>query len=464
MQESKNYNFGYVLFISSVAAIGGFLFGYDSAVINGTIGSIKVAFGSGSIGSGFSVASMLLGCAFGALNAGSWADKIGRRPIMKMAAIAFLISAWGSGAATTANFFIIFRLLGGLAVGAASVVAPLYISEIAPVKIRGRLASLQQMAIVVGIFVAFITNFLIAKSAGGAGNTFWLGFAAWKWMFWAEGIPALAYLIFSFIIPESPRYLISSGKPQESKLVLLKVWINEKFVNREIELISSTVNANHKHKFSDIFPKGKLLPIVWIGLILSVFQQFVGINVVFYYGAVLWESAGFSESDALLINIISGIVNVVSTIVAISLIDKIGRKPLLLFGSVGMAITLVSLAIIFSMAGVDAQGNLELTSNAGTLALIAANLYVFCFGVSWGPVVWVLLGEMFNNKIRGHAIAIAAGAQWVANFTITISFPVILEKIGLFGAYGIYAFFAIISIFFVMKFVNETKGKTLEEM
>ncbi|MFT5877677.1 MAG: SP family sugar:H+ symporter-like MFS transporter [Dokdonia sp.] len=464
MKESVNYNFRYVLFISCVAAIGGFLFGYDSAVINGTIGAIKIAFGSSSVGSGFSVASMLLGCAFGALNAGSWADKIGRRPIMKMAAIAFIISAWGSGAATSANFFIVFRLLGGIAVGAASVVAPLYISEIAPAKIRGRLASLQQMAIVVGIFVAFITNFLIAKSAGGVGKSYWLGFAAWKWMFWAEGIPAFAYLIFSFIVPESPRYLIASGQKKASKLILLKVWANEQFVNHEIEIIQRTVNTEHQSKFSDIFPNGKLLPIVWIGLVLSVFQQFVGINVVFYYGAVLWESAGFSESDALLINIISGTVNIVSTIVAISLIDKIGRKPLLLFGSIGMALTLGSLALIFSMAGVDQQGNLDLTGNFGTLALIAANVYVFCFGVSWGPVVWVLLGEMFTNKIRGHSIALAAGAQWLANFMITISFPIILESTGLFGAYGIYAFFAFVSIFFVFKYVRETKGKTLEEM
>lgn len=464
MKESTKYNFGYILFISCVAAIGGFLFGYDSAVINGTIGAIKIAFDSSTVGSGFSVASMLLGCAFGALNAGSWSDKIGRRPIMKIAAILFLVSAWGSGIATTSEVFSIFRIIGGIAVGAASVVAPAYISEVAPAQIRGRLASLQQMAIVVGIFVAFLVNYMIAKSAGGASNQYWFGFESWKWMFWAEGVPAFLYLVFSFIVPESPRYLIASGQQEKSKHVLLKVWGNQEFVNREVDIIESTVNSDHKNKFSDIFFNGKLLPIVWVGLILSMFQQFVGINVVFYYGAVLWESAGFSESDALMINIISGTVNIVSTIVAISLIDKIGRKPLLLFGSIGMTLTLGILALIFSMADIDAHGNLNLTYTSGMLALITANFYVFCFGISWGPVVWVLLGEMFSNKIRGSAIAVAAGAQWLANFMITMSFPVFLEKIGLFGAYSIYAFFAFISIFFVKKFILETKGKTLEEM
>lgn len=464
MEESSEYNLQYVILISTVAALGGFLFGYDSAVINGAIGAIQEAFDSSSLGSGLSVASMLLGCAVGAFNAGSWADKIGRLPIMKISALAFLISAWGSGSANSATFFIVFRLLGGLAVGSASVVAPVYISEMAPAKIRGRLASLQQMAIVIGIFIAFMSNYLIVQSAGGASETWWLGFPAWKWMFWAEGIPAGVYLLFSFFVPESPRYLIASGNKARAIPVLQKVWRDKEFVDQEIDVIESTVNVDHKNRFRDLFTNSKLLPVVWVGLILSVFQQFVGINVVFYYGAVLWESAGFSESDALMINVLSGVVNVISTVVAILLIDKIGRKPLLLTGSIGMAITLGLLALVFSNANMDATGNLVLSSQEGIIALVTANLYVFCFGVSWGPVVWVLLGEMFNNKIRGFAIAIAASAQWMANFTITISFPVILEQLGLFGAYGIYAFFAVFSIFFVIRFIHETKGKTLEEM
>ncbi len=464
MENQTKYNLTYVFFISCVAAIGGFLFGFDSAVINGTVGAIGKAFNSSSVGAGFSVASMLLGCAVGALYAGGWADKIGRKPIMKIAAIAFIISAWGSGAAETSTFFIVFRLIGGVAVGAASVVAPTYISEIAPAKVRGRLASLQQMAIVVGIIFAFCSNFLIAKMAGDATSAFWLDFSAWKWMFWAEIIPATLYLILAFIIPESPRYLVAMKKEDEAKKVLSKVWGSEQFINDEINAIAETVKNKTKASIKDILVNGKILPIVWVGVILSVFQQFVGINVVFYYGSVLWESAGFEANDALLINVISGAVNVFSTVVAISLIDKVGRKPLLLFGSIGMAITLGTLAIIFSMAQVSETGTLMLSDMAGTIALITANVYVFCFGVSWGPVVWVLLGEMFSNKIRGVAISIAAGAQWVANFIITITFPVILDGAGLLGAYGMYAFFAFISILFVWKFVKETNGKTLEEM
>lgn len=464
MANSNQYKLNYVVFISSVAAIGGFLFGYDSAVINGTTVAIKEVFNSDSIGSGFSVASMLLGCAVGALNAGNWSDKIGRTPIMKMAAAAFIISAWGSGIAKSSETFVLFRLFGGLAVGAASVVSPSYIAEISPANIRGRLISLQQMAIVVGIFVAFLTNYVISELAGGADQELWWGFNAWQWMFWAEMIPASLYLIFAFVIPKSPRFLLAKGQVKHAKEVLQKVWSHENMVSTEMESIKRTVDTKHKSRFADLIKNHKVLPIVWIGLTLSVFQQFVGINVVFYYGAVLWQSAGFSESDALLINIISGVVNVASTVVAISFIDKIGRKPLLIIGSVGMTITLFLLAMVFSMGEINSEGIIQLSSNQGILALIAANVYVFCFGVSWGPVVWVLLGEMFSNKIRGSAIAVAAGGQWIANFLITLSFPIILEWLGLFGAYSIYGFFAALSILFVLKFITETKGKTLEEM
>ncbi len=464
MVESGNYRVSYVVFISSVAAIGGFLFGFDSAVINGTVSAIAKVFGSGSVGSGFSVASMLLGCAFGALNAGNWADRVGRRPVMKVAALAFIVSAWGSGVADSASFFIVFRLLGGLAVGAASVIAPTYISEVAPARVRGRLASLQQMAIVIGIFTAFISNYLIASASGGASHSFLLGFDAWKWMFWAEIIPAFLYFIFSFVVPESPRYLVAAGKMDSAFSVLKLLWKDEKICSDEVDAIAKTVKADRRPKFFDIIHNGRLLPIVWVGIVLSFFQQLVGINVVFYYGSVLWESAGFSESDALIINVISGLVNIVSTVFAILLIDRLGRRPLLIAGSIGMAVTLGVMAVVFSLADAGAAGQLVLSPVSGKIALVAANLYVFCFGISWGPVVWVLLGEMFNNKIRGAAISVAAGAQWVANFAVTMTFPIILGSIGLFGAYGIYSLFAVLSFVFVFRFVRETKGKTLEEM
>lgn len=459
----RTYSLAYIVFISCVAAIGGFLFGFDSAVINGTVSAITEAFGSTSVGTGFSVASMLLGCAVGAIYAGNIADRMGRRPVMIIASLLFFVSAVGSGGATSASVFIVFRVLGGLAVGAASVIAPAYISEISPEQIRGRLASLQQLAIVVGIFMAFVSNYIIASIAGGASAPFLFGFGAWKWMFWAEGLPAIAYFVLALIIPESPRYLVANRDEEAARKVLYKVWGREGIDNK-IREIRETVNTERKPSFTDIFSGGKILPIVMVGIFLSVFQQFVGINVVFYYGAVLWEASGFSESASLFINVLSGTINILSTLVAICLIDKIGRKALLLGGSIGMMLTLGTMTIVFTFAEVAATGQLHLTRSGAITALLSAHFYIFFFGVSWGPCVWVMLGEMFNNKIRGAAISTAASAQWIANFLITITFPIILAGMGLFGAYGLYTLCAFLSIIFVLKFVKETKGKTLEEM
>jgi SP family sugar:H+ symporter-like MFS transporter len=406
---------------------------------------------------------MLLGCAAGALSAGNIADKMGRRPVMVIAGFFFFISALGSGLATNAPVFIVFRVLGGLAVGAASVIAPAYIAEVAPAKIRGRLASLQQLAIVVGIFVAFISNYVIARLAGSSSSPFLFGFDAWKWMFWMEGLPAAAYFLLALIIPESPRYLVANNDEAGARDVLAKVFGGDG-LEHKIEAIKHTVNTQRKPRFTDIFSHGRILPIVVVGIFLSIFQQFVGINVVFYYGAVLWEAAGFSENASLFINVVSGTINILSTIAAICLIDRIGRKPLLLGGSAGMVLTLGTMSFVFTLAEVSASGQLHLTRGEAISALLAAHFYIFFFGVSWGPVVWVMLGEMFNNRIRGAAISTAAAAQWVANFLVTMTFPIILAGIGLFGAYGLYALCAFLSIIFVAKFVKETKGKTLEEM
>lgn len=452
----------YTIFISSVAAIGGFLFGYDSAVINGTVRAITEVFQSSDVASGFSVASMLLGCALGALGAGNIADKIGRKPVMLIAATLFLVSAMGSGMAQTVSAFVVFRLLGGLAVGAASVIAPAYIAEIAPEKIRGRLASLQQLAIVVGIFSAFIVNYLIAKSAGSASLPWLGGFSAWQWMFWSEAIPATLFFLLVLIIPESPRYLVADGREDQARAILSKI-MNSNEVDGSVRAIHDSFRHEQKPRFTDIIEKGRVLPIVWVGIGLSIFQQFVGINVVFYYGTLLWESAGFGEAQALLINVLSGTINILSTLVAIALIDKAGRKPLLIAGSIGMTLTLGSLAVIFGMAATNG-GDLILTRGQAIGALTAAHIYIFSFGVSWGPVVWVLLGEMFKNRIRGAALSTAASAQWIANFLITMSFPIILGSFGLMGAYGLYTVCALCSILFVVKFVHETKGKKLEEM
>jgi len=461
---AENTSLFYVIFISAVAAIGGFLFGFDSGVINGTVSALGNAFNSSSVATGFNVASVLLGCAVGALAAGPLADKFGRRAIMIITAIIFAISAFGSGISESSAEFIFYRLFGGLGIGAASVLAPAYIAEVAPPALRGRLATLQQLAIVLGLFAAFLSNYLIADAAGSAQNILMLDLAAWRWMFWAELVPAILFLVGVLFIPESPRYLVAQGKVADAKTVFSK--ISNDNVDAQISDVKSSLHSDKKPSIRDLFIDGskKVHPIVWAGVALSVFQQFVGINVVFYYGSELWQAAGFDESQSLFINVLAGTTNIVSTFIAIALVDKIGRKPLLLVGSVGMFISLSALTYIFGSAGLDEAGKLALSDNMGTFALIMANLFVVFFGLSWGPVVWVLLGEMFNNRIRGAALAVAASAQWIANFAITMTFPIMLANIGLAGAYGFYALSALISIFFVAKYITETRGKTLESM
>ncbi|OAB60316.1 MFS transporter [Leptolyngbya valderiana BDU 20041] len=458
-------NLGRVLFISIVAAIGGFLFGFDSGVINGTVDALQLAFDSDAVGTGFNVASMLLGCAVGAFFAGNLADRIGRRPVMIMTAIAFIISAWGSGIATDSLQFVLARVLGGFAVGAASILAPAYISEVAPPGIRGRLATLQQLMIVIGLFAAFLSNYWLAGLSGGASETLWAGYQAYQWMFWMEIIPATIFLVALFFIPESPRFLVAVGQAERARVVLRSLSASVD-VDAKVKDIESTVEAGRKPRLADVLNKvtGRVHPIVWVGIGLAALQQFTGINVVFYYGATLWQAAGFTEEDALLQNVISGSVNVLFTFVAIALVDKVGRKPLLLVGALGQAVMLGALAVLFGTAGVGDNGDLVLEGNRGMFALLAANGYIAFFAFSWGPVMWVMLGEMFPNQFRGAALAFCGLVQWGSNFLITMTFPIMLAGIGLGLSYGIYATFGVIAFFFVRKLVSETKGQTLEDL
>ena len=456
---------GSVLLPASVAALGGFLFGFDSGVINGTVGALSLAFGSSAAVTGFNVASMLLGCAAGAFLAGRISDAFGRRATLFVTAIVFAISAWGSGAAGGSAEFVLYRLIGGLAVGAASIICPAYIAEISPAAVRGRLATLQQLAIVLGLFAAFLSNFILARAAGGTSAVWLLGHQAWQWMFWVELIPAAAFFVGLLLIPESPRYLVAAGRPADAARAFARLG-GEADGHAQVAEVAKTLRADHRPSFRDLrdHARRRVHPIVWVGVALAALQQLVGINVVFYYGEVLWRAAGFSEGDALKINVIGGFINITATLVAIALIDRLGRKPLLIIGSVGMAVFLGVLAVVFSRAGIATDGSLVLSSLAGNAALVAANLYIVCFGISWGPVMWVLLGEMFPNQLRGAALSIAGLVQWSANFLVTITFPVLLAGIGLGGAYGIYAVFAAFSAFFAWKFVRETKGRTLEQM
>lgn len=463
--SSNQANMGFVILISLIATIGGFLFGYDSGVINGTVDGLQKAFNSDSMGTGFSVSSMLLGCAVGAFFAGQWADKYGRWWVLMVSSILFIVSAWGSGIATGSVEFIIYRVIGGLAVGAASIICPAYISEVAPAQYRGKLSSIQQIAIISGLFFSFLSNYQLAESAGGSTAVFWWGYETWRWMFWAELIPAGIFFLALFLIPESPRFLVANGKNDKARVVLAKLYGTQ--ADAKVKEIYDTLAHDHKPSFRDLVNKttNKIRPIVWVGFGLAVLQQFVGINVVFYYGSVLWQAAGFSESDALFTNVISGAVSIGACFITFFLVDKIGRKPLLWFGSIGMTFTLALVAYAFAGAPVDAAGKLQLSPTDGMLALIAANVYVVFFNMSWGPVVWIMLGEMFPNQMRGSALAVAGLAQWGANFLITWTFPMLLaSSIGLAGAYSIYTFFSLFSVFFVMWYIKETKGKELEQM
>jgi SP family sugar:H+ symporter-like MFS transporter len=464
MSTQHKENTGYIILVTVVATIGGFLFGFDSGVINGTVDGLQQAFNADSIGTGFNVASMLLGCAAGAFVAGRLADLYGRRTLLIAAAVFFLISAWGSGISESSMEFIVYRVLGGLAVGAASVMAPAYISEIAPARYRGILTSIQQVAIICGLFTAFLSNYFLAEIAGSSTTEYWLGFEAWRWMFWMELLPAILFFILLFFIPESPRYLVLTNKLVAAKEVLVKLYGQH---NADIKFaeIEASVGNSEAPKLSDLKDSStkKIRPIVWVGIGLATFQQLVGINVVFYYGSVLWQAVGFSESDALLTNVITGAVSIVACILTISLIEKIGRKPLLLVGSIGMAISLGIMVAVFSTAETSTNGNLDLGS-MGVVALIFANTFVFFFNMSWGPVMWVMLGEMYPNQIRGSGLAVAGLAQWTSNFLVTMMFPTMLAGIGLAGAYSFYFIGAVVSIFFVIKFVHETKGIELEDM
>ena len=449
---------------AAVAALGGLMFGYDSAVINGAVAAIQRHFGIGNASLGFAVASALLGAAAGAMIAGRLADRIGRLAVMKLAALLFLASAIGTGLATSVWLVVVFRIVGGVGLGVASVIAPAYIAETSPPRIRGRLGSLQQLAIVLGIFLSLAVDWALAGLAGGSSAELWLGMAAWRWMFLLMAIPAIVYGVLAFTIPESPRYLVATRRIAEARKVLARL-LGERDLDATIERIRQTLDHEDHPSWRDLRKPGggllRLHGIVWVGLWLSVFQQFVGINVIFYYSNVLWEAVGFDESASFTITVFTSVVNIATTLIAIALIDRIGRRPLLLVGSAGMAITLATMSMIFGTAP-QVAGQPVLHGPAGPIALIAANLFVVAFGMSWGPVVWVLLGEMFPNRIRAAALGLAAAGQWAANWLITVTFPELRDTLGV--AYGFYALCAALSFVFVLRWVRESNGVALEDM
>ena len=456
-------NMALISAIVAVATIGGLLFGYDSGAVNGTQTGLTEEFGLDSTSLGFTVGSLLIGCAFGAFFAGRLADLIGRRNVMLIAATLFVVGALIQGLTDLHWLFVVARFSGGMAVGAASVLSPLYISEVAPANIRGRLTTVQQVMIITGLTAAFVVNYFLAQAAGDSLGDL-AGISAWRWMYLAQAVPAVVFLVALMFIPESPRYLVSRRREEQALKTLASLFGTIE-AERKVGEIRKTFAEDHRPSFRDVAAPGTLFrPIVWAGIMLATFQQFVGINVIFYYGETLWRLAGVSEEVALERNIISGLVSIAAVFAALLVIDKVGRKPLLMIGSVGMAVTLGAMSWAFSGAAQDAAGNLMLGETPGWVALVAANLYVIFFNFSWGPVMWVMLGEMFPNQMRGSALAVAGLAQWGANYLVVQSFPAMADGLGLATTYALYTASAVVSFFLVRSFISETKGKELEEM
>ncbi|QTE01165.1 D-xylose-proton symporter [Streptomyces cyanogenus] len=439
--------------------MGGFLFGYDSSVINGAVEAIRDRYDIGSAALAQVIAIALIGCAIGAATAGRIADRIGRIRCMQIAAVLFTISAVGSALPFALWDLAFWRIVGGFAIGMASVIGPAYIAEVAPPAYRGRLGSFQQAAIVVGIAISQLVNWGLLNAAGGDQRGKLMGLEAWQVMLGVMVVPAVLYGLLSFAIPESPRFLISVGKRDRAREILAEVE-GDIDLDARVGEIELAMRSEHKSSFRDLLGGGFFFkPIVWVGIGLSVFQQFVGINVAFYYSSTLWQSVGVDPTDSFFYSFTTSIINIVGTVIAMIFVDRVGRKPLALIGSVGMAVGLALEAWAFSH---DLVGG-KLPSTQGWTALIAAHVFVLFFALSWGVVVWVMLGEMFPNRIRAAALGVAAAAQWIANWAITASFPSLADW-NLSGTYVIYTVFAALSVPFVLKFVKETKGKSLEEM
>jgi MFS transporter, SP family, sugar:H+ symporter len=446
---------------ASVAAIGGFLFGFDISATNRSVKALQATFHIGNGLLGFAAASAVLGAAIGAVWAGRLGDRMGRVVMMKLSAASFFVCGLGAGSAINIWMFIVFHLIGGIGIGFSSVAAPAYIAEVSPPRFRGRLGSLQQLAIVCGLFGSIALTWVPFHLAGGSDKPFWLGLEAWRWTFFFELILALLYFALLFTIAESPRYLVARQRVSQARQVLGQL-LSSHDVESTISRIVGSLEKESEPSWRDLRkPTGGLYGIVWVGLGLAVFQQFVGINVIFNYSDLLWETVGFGEKSSFTIALVTTGVNVLITLVAIALIDRVGRRLLLLAGSAGMSLMLITMTVVFAGASVS-NGQPQLDGAAGIVALVAADLYVVAFAVSWGPVLWVLLGEMFPNRIRSAALGLASGVQWLANWTIAVTFPALRHALG--GAYCFYALCAVLSFVFVWRWVRETNGVSLEDM
>ncbi|WP_298776418.1 sugar porter family MFS transporter [uncultured Shewanella sp.] len=469
-QISTNHSFHrsgnliFVIFVCLISSLGGFLVGFDTGVINGTFDGLYSVFDNNHIASGFNVTAILLGGAVGALSSGLFVDRLGRRSMLIVAANFLVISAWGAGITDASIGFILYRMLGGVAIGILSVITPIYIAEIAPSRYRGTLISLQYMAILLGLLFASLSNDLLLNIAGKSTELLWLDAEAWRWMFWIELLPAFLFLFLLFFIPESPRFLAAIGNQRAAHEVLIKLHGQTKAAS-VVTKLKSTLPLINQPIWTDVLQTGrkKMKNVLWLALTLAALQQLMGINVIYYYGAVLWQGVGFSEADTLLINIITGMVSIAGCCLTLVFIDKCGRKPFLIMGSMGMTLTLGLIVYAFANAEFGLNGELNLGAY-DWLALISANVYVFFFSLSWGPVIWTLLVEMFPQRIRGLGMALSGCTLWLVHFAMIRSFPFLLTELGLAQTYSLYCVFTLLSVVLILCCIHETKRQTLEDI
>ncbi|UCG57228.1 MAG: sugar porter family MFS transporter [Phycisphaerales bacterium] len=441
----------YLILVCLVAALGGLLFGYDTGVINGAIGPLTEHFALDANWQGWAMGCALLGCAIGAGFAGALSDRLGRKKVLIISAILFFVSAVGTALPKSVTAFIIYRMLGGLGVGAASMSSPMYIAEITPARIRGRMVSVNQFAIVTGFLVVYFVNYFIALQ----GDTAWNQQFGWRWMFGSESLPAVLLLVLLFFVPESPRWLTKQGRSGEAQAILSRVDGSE-FAKTELAEIEETI-AHESGSLKQLLQPGMKIVLV-IGIVLAVLQQVTGINVFLYFGTEIFKKMGSETNAALLQTVVVGTVNLTFTIIAIWTVDKLGRKPLMAIGSTGMGISLLAMGL----AAYYQRTELWLL-----LFIIG---YIACFALSVGPVTWVILSEIFPTRIRGRAMAIATVCLWIANYVVSQTFPMmdedpwLLDKFHHGFPFWVYGVFCAVLLVFVWMFVPETKGKTLEEI
>lgn len=453
----QNYNKGFTYFICLVSAMGGLLFGYDWVVIGGAKPFYEQYFeiaGSPAL-QGWAMSVALLGCLIGATLAGLLADKYGRKKLLITAAIIFLVSSYATGAASGFTLFLIARFFGGIGIGVAADISPMYIAEVAPSHIRGKLVSLNQLTIVLGILGAQLANWQIADPVPDGFSSLqimesWNGQMGWRWMFWATAFPAAAFLILAFFIPESPRWSVLNNRQEKASQVLTKIG-GPAYAETEISTIRSTATPSQQGGLNILFSK-PYRPVLIIGLILAVFQQWSGTNVIFNYAQEIFQAAGYTLSDILFNIVVTGVVNVIFTFVAIYTVDKLGRKALMLVGAGGLCGIYLTLGTCYYF------------HVSGWFMILLVVMAIACYAMSLGPVTWVILSEIFPNRVRGIAMAISTFALWTGCFTLTYTFPLLNNWLGTSGTFWIYGLICACGYLFVLKKLPETKGKSLEEL